>query len=130
LIRVTSNPASEKILPVFLTEDNDEEEVMNTKDIYKELRLRGYHYKGPFCSLKSTSISMTKGHIAWIGNWMTFMDGMLQLMILQMDTRDLYVPTRIQKIVIDTKLHQQEVQKLGSKDRRKFTYMFLSCCAE
>jgi len=120
LIRVASNPASEKILSVFLSEDDDEEEVMNTKDIYKEFKLRGYYYTGPFCSLKSTSISMTKGHIAWTGNWMTFIDGMLQLMLLQMDTRDLYIPTRIRKITIDTKLHQQEIQKLGLGDRRKF----------
>jgi fatty acid synthase len=120
LIRVASNPASEKILRAFLSEDDDEEEVMNAKDIYKELKLRGYYYTGPFCSLKSTSISMTKGHIAWTGNWMTFIDGMIQLMLLQMDTRDLYLPTRIRKLVIDTKFHQQEVQKLGSEDIRKF----------
>ncbi|EZA57700.1 Fatty acid synthase [Ooceraea biroi] len=118
LIRVTPNPPSEKVSPALLPEDTDEEEVMNTEDIYKEFRLRGYQYAGPFCSLKSTSISMTKGHLAWTGNWVTFIDGMLQLMLLGMDTRDLYLVTRIQKIVIDTKLHQQEVQKLHSVDRQ------------
>lgn len=126
LIRVTQNPASEKVPVAFLADDDDEEEVLNTKDIYQELKLRGYKYTGPFCSLKSTTISMTKGHLAWMtGNWMTFLDGMLQMTLLEMDTRDLYVLTKIQKIVIDTKLHQQEIQKLGLEDKRKFIHIYL-----
>jgi len=109
----------EKIPVTLLPEDDDEEEVMNTKDIYKELRLRGYQYSGLFCSLKSASISGKKGHIAWMDNWVTFLDNMLQIMILGMDTRSLYIPTRIQKIVIDTKLHQQKIRNLDPKNRRK-----------
>jgi len=119
LIRVTKNPAQEKIPATFLQENDNEEEVMNSKDIYKELRLRGYQYSGIFRSLKSASISGKKGHIVWMGNWVTFLDNMLQIMILGMNTRDLYVPTRIQKIVIDTKLHQQKVRNLDPKDGRK-----------
>lgn len=118
VVRVTKNPAQEKI-PIALLPNKDEEEVMTTKDIYKELRLRGYQYSGIFRSLKSASISGVKGHIAWIGNWVTYLDNMLQIMILGMDTRDLYIPTKIQKIVIDTKLHQREIRKLDLEDRRK-----------
>ncbi|XP_070149856.1 fatty acid synthase [Polyergus mexicanus] len=117
LVRVTKNPAQEKI-PIALLLNKDEEEVMTTKDIYKELRLRGYQYSGIFRSLKSASISGVKGHIAWIGNWVTYLDNMLQIMILGMDTRDLYIPTKIQKIVIDTKLHQREIRKLDLEDRQ------------
>lgn len=121
LIRVVKNPAQEKI-PVALLREDDEEEVMNTKDIYKELSLRGYQYSGLFRSLKSASMSGNKGHIAWMDNWVTFIDSMLQMMILGMDTRGLYVPTRIRKIVIDTKLHQQEVQNQAPEDKRKFIH--------
>jgi len=119
LIRVTKNPAQEKIPATLLQEDDNEKEVMNSKDIYKELRLRGYQYSGIFRSLKSASISGKKGHIVWMGNWVTFLDNMLQIMILGMNTKNLYVPTRIQKIVIDTKLHQQKVKNLDPKDKRK-----------
>ncbi|KAL6257976.1 hypothetical protein P5V15_011572 [Pogonomyrmex californicus] len=116
IIRVIKNPVQEKI-PVTLLPKNDcEEEVMNTQDIYKELKLRGYEYLGPFRSLKSASISKKKGHIAWTGNWVTFLDSMMQMLILRMDTRNLYVPTKIRKIVIDTKLHQQEIQKFNVKE--------------
>jgi len=109
----------------MLPKDDDEDEVLITKDIYKELRLRGYQYAGAFRSLKSASISGKKGHIAWMSNWATFMDSMLQFMILGQDTRDLYVPTKIQKIVIDTRHHYYEVKKLDLEDKRKFTYFLL-----
>lgn len=123
LIRVTKNPAQEKI--TLLPKDEDEEEVMTTKDIYKELSLRGYQYSGIFRSLKSASISGKKGHITWVGNWVTFLENMLQMMVLGMDTRNLYVPTKIQKIVIDTKLQQRDVQQLESEDKCKFfLYIF------
>jgi len=127
LIRVIKNPEQEKVPVTLLPKDDNEEEVMNTKDIYKELRLRGYQYLGGFRSLKSASISGKKGHIIWMGNWVTFLDNMLQIMILGMNTKDLYVPTRIQKIVIDTKLHQQKVKNLDPKDRRKSKRHFIFC---
>lgn len=119
-IRIVKTPAQEKIPVTLLSEDDDEEELLNTKDIYKELRLRGYQYSGPFCSLKSASISGKKGHISWEDNYVTFIDNMLQMMILGIDTRTLYMPIKIRKIVIDTKLHQQKAQNL--KDKRKFKH--------
>lgn len=122
LTRVVKNPASEKIPTTILPEDDDEEEVMNTKDIYKELRLRGYQYSGIFRSLKSASMSGKKGHITWMDNWVTFLDNMLQMMTLGIDTKNLYLPARIQKIVIDSKFHQEKVQNLNSENRRKFIY--------
>ncbi|KAG5316385.1 FAS synthase, partial [Acromyrmex insinuator] len=118
LIRTVKNPAQEKIPANILPEDDDEEEVLTTKDIYKELRLRGYQYSGIFRSLKSASLSGNKGHIAWMSNWVTFLDNMLQIMILGINTKDLYVPTKIRKIVIDTKLHQQEVRNLDPENRQ------------
>lgn len=119
-IRVVKTPAQEKIPVTLLSEDDDEEELLNTKDIYKELRLRGYQYSGPFCSLKSASMSGKKGHISWEDNYVTFIDNMLQMMILGIDTRTLYMPIKIRKIVIDTKLHQQEARNL--EDKRKFKH--------
>lgn len=125
MIRVIKNPAQEKIAIAILPKDEGEEEVMTTKDIYKELRLRGYQYSGIFRSLKSASVSGTKGHIAWMSNWVTFLDNMLQIMMLGLDTRNLYIPTKIRKIVIDTKLHQQEIRKLDVEDRRKL-FLYIS----
>lgn len=125
LIRVVKNPSQEKVPTALYPKDEGEEEVMTTKDIYKELRLRGYQYSGLFRSLNSASISAKKGHIAWVDNWVTFLDNMLQIMILGMDTRNLYVPMKIQKIVIDTKLQHREARKQDSEDKRKL-FLYIS----
>lgn len=108
-IRKLTNPSQEKIAPQFLTEIDDEE-ALTEKDIYKELKLRGYDYTGLFRSLKSASIKGTRGRIAWMKNWAAFMDNMLQIKLLGIDTRALYVPTAIQKLVIDVKLHNDKIR--------------------
>jgi fatty acid synthase len=95
---------------------------MKTKDIYKEFKLRGYQYSGVFRGLKSTSSTGRQGHITWAQNWVTFMDCMLQIKILGMDTNCLYVPTGIQKLVIDPKLHAQHIRNLKTDDKRKFSH--------
>ncbi|KYN04772.1 Fatty acid synthase [Cyphomyrmex costatus] len=105
----TLNPEQEMIPIDLLPEDSDEDEVMTVRDIYKELKLRGYQYKGLFRGLKSASISGTQGHIAW-KNWETFMDTMLQMLIIGYDTRDLCIPTGIQKLVINPVLHASKLR--------------------
>jgi len=93
---------------------------MNTKDIYKELKLRGYEYTNEFRSLKSVSITGKNGHIAWKSNWVTFMDNMLQFMILGHSSRSLFVPTRIRKLIIDPKYHVGVIENLPIEERRKY----------
>ena len=125
-MRESSNIA-EEMLPHHLLkkEEDNEEEVMKMKDIYKELRLRGYQYAGLFRSLKSSSTTGKQGHITWTYNWLTFLDNMLQMKILGIDTRSLYVPTKIQRLVIDTKLHVQHVHN-AINNNREFFDLFLS----
>jgi len=60
-VHATSNPKQELIPNSLLPEDDEEEEHMTARDIYKELKLRGYQYW--FRGLKSASISCNKGHI-------------------------------------------------------------------
>lgn len=57
-------------------------------------------------------ITGTIGRITWVNNFVAFMDTMLQMQILQEDTRGLFVPTSIQKLVINTKKHFGVIQKL------------------
>ncbi|KYM96882.1 Fatty acid synthase [Cyphomyrmex costatus] len=105
----TSNPELE-MTSIDLLWENSEKEFMTVRDIYTELKLRGYQYSGWFRGLKSASISGKKGHIIWRKNWVTFIDSMLQMNILEHDTRDLYVPTSIQKLVINPMLHDRKLQ--------------------
>ncbi|XP_077296456.1 fatty acid synthase-like [Arctopsyche grandis] len=78
---------------------------VSTKDFYKEMRLRGYNYSGMFRGLQSCNIDGTRGLLRWENNWVTFIDTMLQIKIMGIDSRGLYVPTRIEKLSIDSTKH-------------------------
>ncbi|CAF4803306.1 unnamed protein product [Pieris macdunnoughi] len=92
-----------------------------TKDFYKELRLRGYQYSGLFRGVIGCNNEGTRGRVAWVNNWVAFMDCMLQLKIVGNDTRGLFVPTRIEKISIDTTMHYDAVTNMNLiSDRQSF----------
>lgn len=75
-------------------------------DVYKELRLRGYNYSGLFKSIKECDPILRKAMVEWHGNWIAFMDNMLQLQILNLvDSRELFVPVYIQRLTIDAGYH-------------------------
>lgn len=125
-IRLPTNLSKEKV-PLDIIKENvdSEEEELNEKDIYKELKLRGYQYSGLFRSIRSASVSGRKGHIEWKKNWVAFMDNMLQMKIINIDTRDLYVPIGIRKLVIDINAHQQYLQSLTSNEKCKNNTYYL-----
>ncbi|KAG5883952.1 hypothetical protein JTB14_031777 [Gonioctena quinquepunctata] len=84
---------------------------MNNKDIYKELRLRGYNYSGEFKAIKEISLDATHAKIAWTSNWITFIDSMFQTKILECDTRLLYVPTMLCRLTIIQQHQEEEVAR-------------------
>lgn len=47
--------------------------LMNERDFYKELRLRGYHYSGAFRSVVEARGDGLYGKIKWDLNWISFM---------------------------------------------------------
>ncbi|XP_068150522.1 fatty acid synthase [Drosophila tropicalis] len=88
---------------------------LSTKDVYKELRLRGYDYSGAFQGILGADIPAVTGHLQWADNWISFMDTMLQFRILSNDIRELYVPTAIERAVIDPLKHLELVKKHQQK---------------
>jgi fatty acid synthase len=53
------------------------------------------------------------GEVRWKDNWVAFLDNMLQMKIFWKDSRDVLVPTSLQKLTIDAKRHAAEVQELN-----------------
>ncbi|XP_065209088.1 fatty acid synthase-like [Planococcus citri] len=90
---------------------------LSTSDFYKELRLRGYQYKGLFKKVVKVNCDGTYGEVQWHDNFISFMDTMAQLQLLSIDTRELLIPTSIQKIVIDFEKHFQILQSLDEANR-------------
>lgn len=79
--------------------------ILQERDFYKELRLRGYHYSGAFRSVQEARGDGLSGKVKWDLNWISFMDCLLQINILAKDSRNLVLPTRIEKMRINAKDH-------------------------
>ncbi|XP_018580299.2 fatty acid synthase, partial [Anoplophora glabripennis] len=84
---------------------------LKEKDVYKELRLRGYNYSEEFRAIEETDLSASKAYIKWHKNWTAFMDNMLQLKTLQSDSRLLQVPIFISELNIVADVHFELVKE-------------------
>lgn len=75
---------------------------MKNKDIYKEFRLRGYDYGPEFQALQSIrQVGKTLSAKVLFKNWVTFVDGLIQLAVLGQSTRGLYLPVRLNSLRCD-----------------------------
>lgn len=92
-------------------------DLLEQEEIYRELRMRGYEYKGEFQPLLKADLEGTCGELLWTGKWIPFLDAMLQLNTLQQRRTvgsGLVLPTRIRMIRIDPFAHYH-MQKLITK---------------
>jgi fatty acid synthase, animal type len=92
-------------------------EVLSSRDFYKELRLRGYQYNGEFQAVAEANFDGSGGKIKWTGNWVTFIDGLLQTLIISKDTRSYELPTTIRKLIIKPKDHVDQLDRIGGDEK-------------
>lgn len=98
--------------------------LMNTGDVYKELRLRGYDYGGKFRGITECDSKALTGKLTWEDNWISFMDTMLQFSIMGKDLRELYLPTRIEKCIINPLQHYQLFENNTEEKKTVDCYMY------
>lgn len=113
-VRAMKNGEPIKDISQWIT--SDQTTTLDAKDFYKELRLRGYHYANIFKSVVEVASDGSTGKVKWQNNWPAFMDNMLQVNILQLDSRSLYIPTSIRKIRINTEKHLEMVEALDPEN--------------
>ncbi|KPI93194.1 Fatty acid synthase [Papilio xuthus] len=86
---------------------SSEELDLKSEDIYEILKKRGFDYSGEFQSIRKTNKSLTEAQIIWNNNWVTFIDGILQLYVLARSNDSISLPTHIRKMIIDIKKHSE-----------------------
>lgn len=107
VVRLSDEHAAERLAPADLPAspapaDADADLLtLDTNDVYKELRLRGYNYSGIFRGIRASNSDGSAGQLAWEDNWISFMDTMFQFSTIGMDTSELYLLTRVLRVVID-----------------------------
>uniref|UniRef100_A0A914S4R3 Fatty acid synthase n=1 Tax=Parascaris equorum TaxID=6256 RepID=A0A914S4R3_PAREQ len=96
---------------------------LDTEDAYKEFLLRGYEYGQAFRYANSavrritsrgiyrTCNSGERGMLYWTGNWITFLDSLLQTALLAERAYSLRLPTRVRYIRIDPVKHLEHIQE-------------------
>lgn len=113
-IKIPENVEHEEISLDPLVTDNETKGLLKS-DVYKELRLRGYDYKGIFCGILCSDSVATTGRLQWMDNWISFMDTMLQFSILRKNLRELYLPTRIDRVVLNPKKHLEIIAGMSEQ---------------
>lgn len=53
----------------------------------------------------------TNGELKWTGEWISFLDTMLQLSVLRLPGRGLRLPTRVRSIRIDPSIHLERAKE-------------------
>ncbi|CAB3400922.1 unnamed protein product [Caenorhabditis bovis] len=82
---------------------------LDTEDAYKEFLLRGYEYGQAFRGIYKTCNSGERGYLYWTGNWVTFLDSLLQTALLAERADTLRLPTRVRHLRIDPNKHLDHV---------------------
>ncbi|CAH0402646.1 unnamed protein product [Chilo suppressalis] len=92
---------------VEIDEQNmDPQESLNKDDIYKIFYENGFEYRDDFQSLHSIDFSMTQARVHWRDNWVTFIDGILQMCTIKnFDKQARCEINFIKKMVVDIKQH-------------------------
>ncbi|XP_022827106.1 fatty acid synthase-like [Spodoptera litura] len=86
---------------------NDEKEIiLNSEDVYNIFRSRGYSYRDQFKSIESSTLDHKKAFVQWSGEWVTFLDSLIQLTTLSRNHEGISTPKFIRKIRISI-LEQQ-----------------------
>ncbi|XP_033218585.1 fatty acid synthase-like [Belonocnema kinseyi] len=82
-------------------------EGLSESDVYTELQMRGLQCSGDFRSIRKSSANGSNGILVWKNQWITFLEGMIQIRVLGNDVRGTQVPIKIRKIIIDLKQHKE-----------------------
>ncbi|VDP12544.1 unnamed protein product [Onchocerca flexuosa] len=85
---------------------------LDTEDAYKEFLLRGYEYGQAFRGIYRACNSGERGMLYWTGNWVTFLDSLLQTALLAERADSLRLPTRVRYLRIDPIKHMEHIQEI------------------
>ncbi|XP_070380712.1 fatty acid synthase-like [Dermacentor albipictus] len=88
---------------------------MDSVDVYKELRLRGYQFDGAFRGVLEANSQKPCAKLKWEENWVTFMDALCHVSFLWNQHRTFDVLVSIQSCRIDPKVQAEIMDIVGDK---------------
>ncbi|CAH1641260.1 unnamed protein product [Spodoptera littoralis] len=91
---------------------------LTADDVYQLFKDRDYSYSGEFRSIEGANASLTEASLIWRDNWVTFVDGLLQLNMLRQKHDGVSMPTNIENLIINIQEHQEIVNKSFVSDSK------------
>ena len=98
-------------------EETENKIVLNSMEIYKEFRIRGYDYGPDFRLIREANVDGHQFKVVFNGNWVTFLDSVMQINILDKKHHCLYLPVKLQSIRCDPTLFSKKFNNIGRYDR-------------
>ncbi|CAH0393331.1 unnamed protein product [Bemisia tabaci] len=95
--------------------DGETDALLDINDFYRYARLRGYDYGGVFRGVTEADTTGVKGKLSWTGNWVSYLDTMIQFYVFGIQSSKLNVPSRIQRISINPRRHFQYLSTTREK---------------
>ena len=102
----SAKPLDERIDATINYQSSGEEKktiYLTGSDFYKEVRVRGYDYGPNFQGIVGLSADSTRAQVKWTGHLISFLDCLMQMVLLDDNKRFLRVPTRIEMLKFDPK---------------------------
>ncbi|KAL4711932.1 hypothetical protein ACJJTC_006101, partial [Scirpophaga incertulas] len=90
--------------------------MFNSDAIYQMFHNREHYYGGEFRSIHCTNSSFTEAYLYWTNNWVTLIDGMIQLNTLKHNYNGTSQPDYIRNIVLD--VQEQFLANIVMKDNK------------
>ncbi|KAI5651690.1 acyl transferase domain-containing protein [Phthorimaea operculella] len=81
------------------------EKTLGSGTIYKIFEEKQYSLSGDFCSIYKSNATFTEADLIWKNNWVTLIEGMLQLNALHRGHESASQPSYIHTLVVDVKTH-------------------------
>ncbi|KPJ04123.1 Fatty acid synthase [Papilio xuthus] len=102
---ITDEFESEKCNFEPMKENSEDDILLTSEEIYRLLSFRGYYFNKEFQAIRSANSSISKATVEWTGEWISYIDALMQLNIMKRNHNGISTPKMIQQLVIDVNEH-------------------------
>ncbi|XP_045537636.1 fatty acid synthase [Papilio machaon] len=108
--------------------DNSEYDIFLTSDeIYRLLSFRGYSFNKEFQVIRSANSAISKATVEWTGEWISYIDALIQLNIIKRNHNGISTPKLIQELIIDVNEHVSVSNGISENVEHEATIFDLYC---
>ncbi|KPJ09498.1 Fatty acid synthase [Papilio machaon] len=102
---ITDDFKSEKCHFEPMKENSAHDILLTSDEIYRLLSFRGYSFNKEFQVIRSANSAISKATVEWTGEWISYIDALIQLNIMKRNHNGISTPKLIGELIIDVNEH-------------------------